>query len=170
MGYIDPEKEKIIREDLKTRALKPGVLGSGFPVFTRRVYISSEQDLIKKIGVKVGTKTEYKYLQIELVGIDDIEGEDNCAGVVLTYRFHFFVGFVDARPGAAAYQNSTDEFNALLILLRNEFSLNDRVTNEDAQITNDALRREDFILIDEDPLVPSVFGHFINQITRVEVF
>lgn len=169
MAYIEPEKEKEIREALKARAQKPNVLGSGFPTFTRRVYVSSESDLIKKIGVKVGKITEYKYLQIELVGIDDIEGEDNCPGLELIYRFHLFVGFIDSRPNGATFANSTDEFNANLINLRNEFSLSDTILEDNSHTSNDALTRDDFILIDDDPLTGAV-GHFIDQTTRVEVF
>ena len=146
------------------------VLGENFPIYTKRVFTTSEQDLVKKIGVKVGSKTEFKYLQIELIGVDDIEGEDNCPGVALTYRFHLFVGFIDSRPSGSTFDNSTDEFNTLLLNLRNEFSLNDKVFDPDDESTsNNALERQDFIVVDDDPLT-GVTGHFIDQITIIEAF
>lgn len=167
MSVLTGTQEKLIREALKARAQKPGVLGSTFPVFTKRVYISSEQDLVKKIGVKVGNKIEFKYLQIELAGIDDGEGEDNCPIVEAKYRFHLFVGFVDSRSGGATYESSTEEFNSLYLNLRNEFSINDRVFPDSDNTRNDALTRVDFIVIDEDPLTGAT-GHFIDLETTVE--
>lgn len=174
MPIIDPADEKRIREALKIKAQKPGVLGADFPVFSSQLFISSESDLVEKIGVLTGTDEAtqtriYKYLLITLAGIDDAEVEDNCPGLSLTYNFRLFVGFYPDAPPGSIYENSTEEFNSSLILLRNEFSLNETVAGSLENTTNDALARENFILLDVDPFT-GIEGHFQDNTTRVETF
>lgn len=169
MAIIDPKDEKEVREKIKIRAQKPGVLGAGFPVFTKRPHIESDADLVKKIGVKNGQIHEYKYLSIELVADDSVEGEDNCPGIKLTYRLHLFVSFYDSRPAGSPWENSQDEFNERLILLRNEFDLSDRMDYDSKNITSDPLERESFIIVDDDPLT-GIGGHYIDKTLAVEIF
>jgi hypothetical protein len=180
MPTIDPTLEKTIREKIKERAQKDAVLGADFPVHLSRFVVSSDADLIEKISVAVilpplepegdnEIERQLKYLLVELIAIDDVEGEDNCPGLALTYRLRLFVGFRETKEIFVGYENSTDDFNASLIKLRNEFTLNERLVDDAQNITSEPLSRENFILLDDDP-ISGATGHFIDLNTIIEVF
>lgn len=89
-------------------------------VFNRRRSISSRKDFFAKLGNDVDDKTEIRYIEIELLNIEDseTEGFDDCPVAVLTYNLHLFHEFADLRSDNS---NSDKDFTELLLLLRTFF-------------------------------------------------
>jgi hypothetical protein len=86
-------------------------------VFNRRRSVSSRQDFFAKLGQTVGVKTFIRYVDIELIQIEDdpTEGPDDCPVAVLTYNLHAFHEFQDEIAGGG---NSDYDFTDFLLQMR----------------------------------------------------
>jgi hypothetical protein len=129
-------------------------------VFPRRRSVNSRADFFKKLGKVVSEKTEIRFVEIDLLNIEDneTEGFDDCPVANLTYGLHLFHEFADIRSDDT---NSDTDFTELLLLLRSFFlSKRDYVlTNFDVQ--TDPIKPADFTQFGNDTFTDTI-GHFKN--------
>ncbi len=160
---LTPAKELTIREALGT---KIALITSS--AFVRRPMISSKQDWVELLGSEnVDEEFELKVCTVDLLSFTDSEEEgcDDDPVVLLTYRIHYFRQYKELRSNDS---NSTDDFNADILNLRNSFLDEDRSLGDLAKVESLPLTQSGFILLGDDPLT-GAFGHFIDLQLQVEV-
>lgn len=118
MSLFDIDDEQTLRAEIVAYLETFPVLGK---IFDRRRMISSLADFVDKLSIEVaGDVTEVRYVEIELIDIEDSpdEGFDDCPIGILTYNLHFFAQFADERSDGS---NSDKDFTDGLLQLRNGF-------------------------------------------------
>lgn len=157
-------KEKSIREALGTKVAL--VTGSAF---VRRPLIDSKQDWVTLLGV-VNADDEYeiKYCTVDLAGFNDSdqEGCDDDPVVTITYQCHLFHEYKETR--VADSSNSTDDFNAAFLTLRNTFLDDDRSLAALDRVESLPLAQTAFIILGTDTLT-GAFGHYVDFTIAVEL-
>jgi hypothetical protein len=162
---LTPEKELAIREAQGTKiALLTG------SVFVRRPMIDSKQDWVDLLGKEnVDGEYEVKYCTVDLLSFTDSEEEgcDDDPVVNLLYGVRIFHGYKEKRSDDS---NSTDDFIALILNLRNAYLNADRSVGSPAipKVESLPLIQSGFILLGEDPL-SGAFGHYIDLQAPIEV-
>jgi hypothetical protein len=160
---LDPAKELAIRTALGTKVA--ALTGS---VFIRPELFDSEQDWVEKLGVQnVDGELELKYCTVNLLQFTDspTDGCDDDPVVFLTYQIHIFDGFTEQRSDLS---NSTDDFIAKILDLRNEFLESSRNVAGVDKADYTPLTQSSLILLGDDPLTGG-FGHFTDLQQRVQV-
>ena len=156
-------KEKTIRE-----ALGAKIAALTGTAFVRRPMISSRQDWAELLGiVNASGELELRLTTVDLAGFTDSETEgcDDDPVVFLTYRVHLFHEYVEARPDSS---NSTDDFAAVVIGLRNAFLQGSRDIPGVPRAEHLPLVQSGFIILGDDP-VTGAYGHSVDLEARVEV-
>lgn len=160
---LTAEKELTIREAAGTKiALLTG------STFVRRPVIDSKIDWVDLLGhANVDDEMELRVCTVDLLQFLDSEEEgcDDDPVTTLTYGVHVFHQFKESRSDDST---STDDFNALLLNLRNSFLSNDRSLGDLPKVESLPLTQSGFILLGDDPLTGS-FGHSVDLLLRVEV-
>lgn len=115
--HLNEATEHSFRDELIAYASTVTIVGH---VFDRRRLISSRNDFIEKLGIEVEAETLIRYVEIELVDLNDDpdEGFDDCPVAVATYNFHFFHQFKDE---FASGGNSDRDFTDALLQFRSKF-------------------------------------------------
>lgn len=95
-------------------------------VFNRRRSFNSRKDFIERCGIEVNEETEIRFMEVELIAIEDdeTEGPDDCPVANLTYNLHAFHQFADARKIAGVWDEtsySEKDFIDLILRLRTFF-------------------------------------------------
>ncbi len=135
---------------------------AGRNVFNRRRSLNSRADFFLKLGVEVNTETEIRYIDVELINIEDdeTEGPDDCPVANLTYNLHLFDQFADERSDDT---NSDFDFTALLLGLRSRF-LGTReylITNWEVEVLPITPTGGEFTQFGNDTFTDCL-GHFKN--------
>lgn len=127
-------------------------------VFGRRRSVASRQEFFKMLGQTVGVKTEVRFIEVELINIDDDpdEGPDDCPVAVLTYNLHTFHEFVDDRGSGS---NSDKDFNDLLFRLRTFYLDRREFQASGWRVVTDPLTFPEFTQFGNDNFT-DVLGHF----------
>jgi hypothetical protein len=166
---LDPAKELIIREAIgdKISAI------TGY-VFVRRPLIDSRADWAELLGVEnADGKLEIKYCTVDLLGFADspTDGCDDDPLTTLSYSVHLFNQYRES--AVSDDSNSTDDFTATVLDLRNSFLNANRGVGPRGyppieNVERLPLVQSGFIILGEDPLT-GAFGHYIDLIAKVEV-
>jgi hypothetical protein len=160
---LDSAKELTIREALGT---KVAVITA--TAFVRRPVIDSKHDWAELLGKQnVDDELEVKCCTVDLLQFTDSdqEGCDDDPVVTLTYQVHLFHQYKEARSDDS---NSTDDFAAAVLDLRNKFLEKNRDVAGVADAEYLPLTQSGFIILGTDPLTGSE-GHFVDLIAKVEV-
>lgn len=162
---LDAAKELTIRT-----ALGEKIAAITASVFIRRPMIDSKNDWVDLLGkLNVDGELEVRYCTVDLAGFTDSaeEGCDDDPVVNLTYSVHLFHEYKEGRSNNS---NSTDDFTAAVLSLRNAFLDADRSlgTPALAKVETLPLVQSGFIILGTDPVTGS-YGHFVDLIASVEV-
>jgi hypothetical protein len=158
---LDSVKELTIREALGTKI--GNLTGS---VFVRRPVIDSKQDWAELLGVEnVDGELELKVCTVDLMQFADspTDGCDDDPVVTLTYQVHIFHEYKETRSDDS---NSTDDFTALILSLRNTFLNSNRQLAAGSEHL--PLAQSSFILLGDDQLT-GAFGHSVDLLAKVQV-
>lgn len=154
-----------IRNEIVALLLTEPLAGN---VFDRRRSISSRADFYRKLNVDVNDGREVRFIEVELLNLDDSpdEGADDNPVALLTYNFHLFHQFVDERSDDS---NSDRDFTNLLIRLRRLF-LNSRDFIGRRGVSDDAaLTADEFTQFGPDTFT-DVNGHFKDLTITIRVY
>ena len=159
---LTPEKELTIR----------GAVGAKFALltssaFVRRPMIDSKIDWVELLGHEnVDEEFELRVCTVDLLQFEDSEDEgcDDDPVVFLTYQVHLFHQYKETRTDDS---NSTDDFAALVLNLRNSWLNKNRSLGDLEKVESLPLTQSGFILLGDDPLT-GAFGHYVNFQLRVE--
>lgn len=160
---LTAEKELAIRTSLGEK-----VAAITNSVFIRRPLFDSKQDWTEGLGhVNIDGETEIRACTVDLYSFTDspTEGCDDDPVVTLTYGVHLFHQYQESRTDES---NSTDDFNAAVLDLRNTFLQGSRDVAGAAGSEYLPLVQSGFIILDDDPLT-GAFGHYVDLQAQVEV-
>lgn len=166
MAKIAIADEQAAREVIRGYIAAFALAGNVFP---RRRSFNSRADFFKGLGTEVNNETEIRFVEMELVNIEDSpdEGPDDCPVATLTYNLHIFHQFADDRSDDT---NSDTDFTDLLFRLRT-FFLDERefLVNGAWTVQMQPLVPAELTQFGNDTFTDCV-GHFKDATLKVEFY